>query len=326
MDRRSFMLTSLAGALAKPLAAVAQHAEKVHRIGMLSDIAPREAPWYAMFERRLSELGFIDGKNLAIQFRVAAGNMDRLPALAAELVRLHPDLILASGPEAARALKLATGTIPILFSAVEWDPIALGVVTSLGQPGGNFTGVAYLAPELAGKRLELLREAVPRAARLAILWHRSRADDQFRTALEAARRVKLQVISLEVSDLPHDLDRSFRTAAQERADALLVLGSPAFFPMRKHLAELALRHRLPASFQRAAYTTAGGLMAFGADIDHMFRRLADYADRILKGTKPTDLPVEQPTKFELVINLKTAKALGLTIPPSLLARADQVIE
>jgi putative ABC transport system substrate-binding protein len=325
MDRRRFLLTSLAGALAAPLAAYGQQTGKVYRIGMLSDIAPREAPWYAVFERRMSELGYVDGKNFTIEFRVA-GTMDQLPSLAADLVRLQPDLILASGPEAARAIKGATSTVAVVFSAVEWDPIALGVVTSLRQPGGNFTGVAYLATELAAKRLELLREAVPRATRLAILWQRSRADHQFKAALEAAQHVRLQVISLELGDLPHDLEASFRTATQERADALLVLGTPAFFPQRTRLTELALRHRLPASFQRAAYAKAGGLMAFGADIDHMFRRLAHYADRVLKGIRPADLPVEQPTNFELVINLKTAKALGLTIPPSLLARADLVIE
>ena len=312
--------------LAAPLNAEAQQAGRVYRIGLLADIAPREFPVFKVFEQRMSELGYTEGKNLTVEFKTAAGRMERLPNLAAELVRLHPDLIVGLGREAIRVLKRATGTIPVLFGAVEWDPITLGVVASLVRPGGNFTGVALLPTELGAKRLELLREAVPRATRLAILWQPSRAEDQFRAASEAARRLKLQVISLELRDLPHDLEASFRTATQERADALLVLGTPAFFSERKRLADLAIQHRLPASFQRSAYAEAGGLMSFGADIDHAFRRLADFADRILKGTKPAELPVEQPTKFELVINLKTAKALGLTIPPSLLLRADQVIE
>jgi putative ABC transport system substrate-binding protein len=326
MDRRRFLLTSLAGAVAAPLAVEAQQAGKVYRVGMLNDIAPRAFPPLAIFERRMAELGYIQGKNLTIDFRTADGHMDRLPSLAAELVRLHPDLIICGSRESATALKRTTRTIPVVFTAVEWDPIALGVVASLAKPGGNFTGFAQLATELGAKRLELLREAVPQAVRIAVLWHRSRSDDQFKATLEAARRLKVQVISMELRDLPHDLDASLKGAAQERADALLVLGSPAFFPERRRLAELAIHHRLPASFQRPAYAEAGGLMSFGADIDDMFRRVADYASRILNGAKPSDLPVEQPTKFELVINLRTAKALGLTIPPSLLARADEVIE
>jgi len=326
VNRRAFVAGSIAF-LAAPLAVEAQHAGKVWRIGMLSDISPREFPVFAVFERRLSELGYIEGKNLAFDFRSAAGHLDRLPSLAAELIRLRPDLIISAGRGTARALKGASGTIPIVFVAVEWDPIALGVVASLARPGRNFTGLANLATELGAKRLELLREAVPRLTRLAVLWQRSRADDQFRATLEAARRLNVRVISLELGDRPpHDFKTPFSTATQEGSDALLILGSPAFFPERKRLAELAIQHRLPTSFQRPEYVDAGGLMSLGADIDDMYRRVADYADRILKGAKPSELPVEQPTTFELVINLKTAKALGLTIPPSVLLRADQVIE
>jgi len=326
MNRRGFV-TGLGAILGATLAAEAQHGGKLWRIGMLSDISPREFPAFVVFERRLSELGYIGGQNLTLDFRTAGGGMDRLHSLAAELVGLRPDLIVASGRETAQALKGATGTIPIVFVAVEWDPIALGVVVSLARPGRNFTGLANLAAELGAKRLELLREAVPRLTRLAVVWQRSRADDQFRATLEAARRLNVRVISLEVGGRPpHDFKALFSTATHEGADAVLILGSPAFFPERKRLAELAAQHRLPASFQRPAYVDAGGLMSFGADIDYLYRRVADYADRILKGAKPADLPVEQPTKFELVLNLKTARALGLTIPPSLLLRADQVIE
>jgi putative tryptophan/tyrosine transport system substrate-binding protein len=313
--------------LAAPLAVGAQQAQKVVRVALLDEVSPRDVPWRAAFLRRLAELGYGEGKNLVIEFQSAGGHVDRLRDLAAEVVSLKPDVIVFSGgPDGARVLKQATSTIPVIFSAIEWDPIAAGIVASLVRPGTNLTGVSALAVELAAKRLELLKELVPRTTRVAVLWHRARAADQFRMLREAAQALKVQIVSLELGDLPHNLEGAFKTAVREGAHVLLVLGSPAFFLERKRLAELALRHRLPASFQRPAYVEAGGLMSYGPDIDDIMRRVADYADRILKGASPTELPVEQPTKFELVVNLKTAKALGLTIPPAVLARADEVIE
>ena len=327
IERRAFISGITLGLLAAPLAAEAQRADKVIRVGFLDAVSSRNVPWIAAFERRLVELGYVEGKNLAIEFRTAEGRTDRLQDLATELVGLKPDVIVVSaGPDGALALKHATSIIPVIFSAIEWDPVTAGVVGSLGRPGSNLTGISALAVEFASKRLQLLLEAAPRLMRVAVMWHRPRAADQFRVLREAALALKLQLISLERGTLPYSLEGAFKTAARGRAEAALVLGSPAFFPERKRLAELALRHRLPTSFQRPDYVEAGGLMSYGPDVNDILQRLADYTDLILKGAKASDLPVEQPTKFELAINLKTAKTLGLTIPSSLLQRADQVIE
>jgi putative ABC transport system substrate-binding protein len=324
IGRRAFLATSAVMAVA-PRLADAQPPGRAYRIGVLHDVGLSVA--FGAFERRIGELGYVTGTNLIRDIRKADGRADRLPALAAELVRLKPDLIVsAGGVEVARALKQATTTIPIVFSAVEWDPVATGIVASLVRPGGNITGHALLATEITMKRLELLREALPRAARVAVLWQRIRAEGQLDAVRQAAESLKIQIIALEIREVPGDLDEAVKMAAQKRADALLILGTPSFYPERKRLADLALKHRLPASFQRSAYAEAGGLMAFGADIDEMWRRVADYADRILKGARPADLPIEQPIKFELVLNLKTARALGLTLPPALLGRADRIIE
>jgi putative ABC transport system substrate-binding protein len=327
MDRRTFLAGTGAVLLVAPLAAEAQPAGRIARVGFLDDVSPRNVPWLAAFERRLTERGYVQGGNLVIEFRSAGGHVDRLSDLAAELVRLKPNVVAhLGGPDGARALRRATSTIPIVVAAIEWDPVATGVVASLARPATNFTGISALAVELAAKRLDLLKEVVPRASRVAVLWHRPRAADQFKVLQEAAQTLKFNVVSLELGALPHDLEGAFKTASRERADAVLILGSPVFFPDRKRLAELALRHRLPTSFQRPAYAVAGGLMSFGPDVDDIMRRVADYTVRILKGAAPADLPVQQPTKFELVINLKTAKALGLTIPQTLLQRADEIIQ
>jgi len=327
MDRRAF-ITGIAGSLlAAPLAVEAQRADRVVRVGFLDSVSSRNVPWIAAFERRLVELGYVEGKNLAIDFRTAEGHTDRLQDLATELVALKPDVIVASaGPDGTLALKHATSIIPVIFSAIEWDPVADGVVDSLGRPGANLTGISALAVEFSSKRLQLLLEAAPRLMRVAVMWHRPRATDQYRVLREAALALKLQLISLERDTLPYNLEGAFKTAARGGAGAVLVLGSPVFFSERKRLGELALRHRLATSFQRPDYVEAGGLMSYGPDVNDILQHLADYTALILKGAKPSDLPVEQTTKFELVINLKTAKALGLTIPPSLLQRADQVIE
>jgi putative ABC transport system substrate-binding protein len=327
LDRRTFVGMLAAGILAAPPAAEAQRAEKVVRVGFLDAVSSRNVPWIAAFERRLMELGYVEGKNLAIEFRTAEGRTDRLQDLATELVRLKPDVIVASaGPDGTLALKHATSIIPVIFVAIEWDPVAAGVVDSLGRPGSNLTGISALAVEFASKRLQLLLEAAPRLMRVAVMWHRPRAADQYRVLREAALALKLQLISLERGTLPYDLEGAFKTAARGGAGAVLVLGSPLFFPERKRLGELALRHRLPTSFQRPDYVEAGGLMSYGPDVNDILQHLADYMALILKGAKPSDLPVEQTTKFELAINLKTARTLGLTLPPSLLQRADQVIE
>ena len=327
ISRRAFVASLAGGVFAASLAAEAQQPGKVWRVGFLDAVSPRNVPWIAAFERRLAELGYVEGKNLSMEFRTAEGRTERLPEVVTELVSLKPDVIIASaGPDGTLALKRSTSSIPVIFSAIEWDPVAVGVVESLGRPGFNLTGVSALAVEFASKRLQLLLQAVPRLKRVAVMWHRPRAADQFRVLQDAALSLKLQVVSLERGAASYNLEDAFKTATKERAGAVLVLGSPAFFPERRQLAELALRHRLPTSFQRPDYVEAGGLMSYGPDVNDILRRLADYTDRILKGAKPADLPVEQPTKFELVINLKTATALGLTIPHTLLLRADEVIE
>ena len=324
IGRRGFLAAG-AGLLVAPLTATAQGPARTYRVGVLFDLEPRDP--FAAFVRRLAELGYVSGTNLVLEYRRAEAQAERLPALASELARLKPDLIVsAGGSDPARALKGATTTIPVIFVAVQWDPIAAGIAASLARPQGNFTGLAFPAADLAVKRLQLLGEALPRATRVAVLWHRTREEGQLKAVRDAASSLKFQVISLEVRNIPGDLDEAVRMATQQHVEALLVLSSPAFFPERKHLADLSLRHRLPTSFPREAYAEAGGLMAFGADIPRMWRRLGDYADRILKGARPSDLPIEEPDTFELVVNLKTAKGLGLTLPPALLARANRVIE
>jgi len=323
IGRRGFLAAG-AGLLVAPLTATAQAPPRTYRVGVLFDLEPRDP--FAAFVRRLAELGYVSGTNLVLEYRRAEAQAERLPALASELARLKPDLIVsAGGSDPARALKGATTTIPV-FVAVQWDPIAAGIAASLARPQGNFTGLAFPAADLAVKRLQLLGEALPRATRVAVLWHRTREEGQLKAVRDAASSLKFQVISLEVRNIPGDLDEAVRMATQQHVEALLVLSSPAFFPERKHLADLSLKHRLPTSFPREAYAEAGGLMAFGADIPRMWRRLGDYADRILKGARPSDLPIEEPDTFELVVNLKTAKGLGLTLPPALLARANRVIE
>ncbi len=309
-----------------PIAANAQQPGRVVRIGILNQFSPRSAPWYQAFERRLRELGYVEGRNLAIEFTTAPGQADRLPDLAAELVSLKVDLILTAGPEAGlRAASQATSTIPIVMIAIEYDPVALGFVAGLARPGGNITGLSLFSRELTAKRLELLKQAVPKLTRVAVLWH-TLAADQFRATEDAARSLDVQLQSVELQGPPFDFERAFSAAVRGRAGAILVLGSPRFFPERARIAEMALKHHLPTSFQRPQYAEAGGLMAYAVDFNDMYRRAAEYADKILKGAKPADLPVEQPTRFELVINLKTAKALGLTMPQSILIRADHVVQ
>jgi putative ABC transport system substrate-binding protein len=324
INRRTFLCGLSLGMLSAPLAAEAQPAGKVHRIGYLvASSAATNAGLLEAFQEGLRERGYIEGRNIVIERRFADGHSERLPALAAELVNLKLDLIFAGPPEAARAVKEATSVIPIVFALGD----ALGLVASLARPGGNVTGVASIASELAGKRLELLKQVVPKVSRVAVLSDPSNPNSPFGlTELAAAARLlRIELHILEVRRA-EDLKSAFHTAAQRRVGGLIALNSSLFFLERVQLAELAMMNRLPAVYGFREYAEAGGLIAYGANVPDQFRRAAVFVDKILKGAKPADLPVEQPTKFELVINLKTAKALGLTIPQSLLLRADEIIQ
>jgi putative ABC transport system substrate-binding protein len=324
MRRRTFVCGWLA-AFAAPLTGEARQPGKLYRIGYLEtgDVRPR--PWEA-FRERLRELGYLEGQTVAYETRWADGQLDRLPTLAAELVRLKVDVLVTAGSPAARAAKSTTTSTPIVM-ATGGDPVGLGLVASLARPGGNVTGLTTLSRELSGKRLEVLREAFPRVSRFGLLWHRTSAIDALtrRETEEAAHTLGIPLTAQGV-DVPDEFDRAFGSLVAAGAGGVLFATSPMFFGHRRHLADLALKHRLPTMFAFREYAEAGGLMAYGPGYTELFQRAAGYVDKILRGAKPGDLPIEQPTKFELIINLKTAKALGLTIPPSLLARTDQVIE
>jgi ABC-type uncharacterized transport system substrate-binding protein len=309
------------------LPAQAQQPTKIPRIGYLSPNSLSFNPArIEAFRQGLRELGYVEGKNIVIEYRNTEGKLDRLPSLAAELVRLKVDIIVTTSPAPTRAAKEATSTIPIVF-AQDGDPVASGFVANLARPGGNITGLSTLAPELSGKRLELLKEVVPKLSRVAVFGTSttpSTAPTIKETEL-AAGAFKVQLQYLDVLD-PKDIETAFRTATKGRADAVLVLAGPVVLFQRTQIAELALKSRLPAIYPQTEFTEAGGLMYYGANTPDMYRRAATYVDKILKGARPGDLPVEQPTKFELVINLKAAKQIGLTIPPTMLARADRVIK
>jgi putative tryptophan/tyrosine transport system substrate-binding protein len=327
VDRRRFLLTALAGAVAAPLVGEAQQAGKKYRIGCLYNGNPTQSALTAdAFRQGMRELGWVDGQNVSLEYRWADGNLDRLPALAADLVRLPVDVIhLAGGHTAIRAARQTTRTIPIVV-AIMSDPVVYGFAASFARPGGSITGLAVQFEDLASKQMQLVKETLPNAARVAILDHHAVSNPDAQKAAEtAARALGLTVRVIGVRDEP-DLQAAFRTAKAEHADAMYVLPSPTFNRHRSRLAELAVKHRLPGIYEAKEYVAAGGLMSYGPSFPDLFRRSASYVDRILKGAKAGDLPIEQPTKFELVINLKTAKALDLTIPPSLLLRADQVIE
>jgi len=318
IDRRTF-LAGTGGLLAAPLAAEAQQAAKVFKVGELH-------PGIGSEERlaALREVGYVEGQNLVVERRHAEGHLDRLPALATELVGLKPDVILATGEPSIRAAKNATKVIPIVMAFAE-DPVGKGLVASLARPGGNITGVSLVAAgTMAAKRVEVLKEVVPRARRIALLSWPGMEAAQMKEAEQAARVLKIETVLVEVRN--GDYEGAFSTLAAERADALFVVSNPILNRDRKRIIALAARHRLPAIYEWRESAEDGGLLAYGAKIGDLNRRVAAFVDRILKGAKPGDLPVEQPTTFELVIDLKTAKTLGLTIPPSLLARADEVIQ
>ena len=329
MHRRRFLLTSLAGAIAQPRAAGAQPAGKVPRIGWLGDDPAVTPHFREAFRQGLRDLGYVEDRDFRMEYRFAEGKTERFSAVAAELSALNPDVIVAVNTLAALAAKQVTKTIPIVFAA-SGDPIADELVTSLARPGGNVTGLSSLSPELVGKGLELLKQAAPAVSRVAVLWQPGGRDEP--TQRERLQRVEVAARGLDVrlqvveARRPADLDRAFSEIGRVRVGALDVLGSVVFFNARGRLVELVAKSRLPAMYFAREFVDAGGLMAYASNYRDQYRRAAIYVDKILKGARPADLPVEQPTKFELVINLKTAKALGLTIPPSLLARADQVID
>jgi putative ABC transport system substrate-binding protein len=316
--------------LAAPLAtATAQPPEKVPRVGYLSPGSPSE-PFrqrrFEAFRQGLRELGYVEGQNIAIESRWAEGKYDRYPALAADLVRLKVDVIVAVGGRASEVAKHATRTIPIVMSVVI-DPLGSGLVASLARPGGNVTGISLMTLDLVGKQLEVLKEVVPKVSRVALLWNPDNPGSaaQLREAEAAARALGVRLQILAARD-PQEIDSAFAAMTRGRAAALVVLADAILLNQRRQIAELAAERRLPAVYGPSEHAEAGGLMAYSANLLDLERRAATYVDKILKGAKPADLPVQQPTKFELVINLKTAKALGLTIPPSLVLRADQVIE
>jgi putative ABC transport system substrate-binding protein len=299
---------------------------KVLRIGFFSSISPSIfSDRVEAFRQGLRELGYVEGKNIVIEWRSAEGKADRLPALAAELVRLKVDVIVSPGPGPTRAAKQATNTIPIVM-AFDDDPVGSGFAASLARPGGNITGLSTLASEISRKQLELLREIVPKLSRVAVLGNASQPGhpQALKEINVAADAFRVQIQYLEVRG-PKDVETAFRAASKERADAALVLGSPIFISQRKQLADLAAKSRLPAIYNRPEYVEDGGLVFYGVSYTDLFRRAATYVDKILKGAKPGDIPIEQPKKFEFIINLKAAKQIGLTIPPNVLARADRVI-
>jgi putative tryptophan/tyrosine transport system substrate-binding protein len=326
------LLLLVLGLLVVPLTIQAQPPAKVPRIGYLVTgglASPETRVLLDAFRQGLRERGYVEGQNIVIEYRAADGQLERFPALAAELVQLKPEVIVAQGTPAARAAQQATSTVPIV-TPVMGDPVGDGLVASLARPGGNITGLTFLGPELVAKRLELLKEALPRASRIVALWHPGAYAERTTSAMvqetEAAARtlgVQLQLVDVRG---PDEFERAFSTMTSARAEALLVFPSAMLFNERRRLVDLAARYRLPAIYQLREFVELGGLMAYGASITDLVRRSATYVDKILKGATPADLPVEQPTTFELVINLKTAEALGLTIPPILLLQADKVIQ
>ena len=307
----------------------AQQPAKIPRIGYVRVVGVPSIPGpnVEAFRQGLKDLGYVEGKNILIEFRYAEGKRDRVPSLVAELVQLKVDVLISGDDPAIRAAKEATKTIPIVM-VINQDPVATGLVDSLARPGGNITGISRLTRELSGKRLELLTEVVPGIARVGILWDSSAEGPKisFKEYQAAARALKIQLQSLEVRGPDPDLDGAFQSAVKGRASALITIGNSLLNRHRKQIADYAIKHRLPSMYESSLWIEPGGLISYSSNDAESYRRAAWIVDKILKGTKPADIPVEQPTKFELVINLKTAKALNLTIPQSVLFRADRVIK
>jgi len=326
MRKKVFALALSAMLFALCLSAQAQQSKKIARIGFLSATsASSQSLRVEAFRQGLRELGYVEGKNIVIEWRFAEGKADRLRELVAELVRLKVDVIVTGGPPPTRAAKQATSTIPIVM-AFDDDPVGSGFAASLARPGGNITGLSTYFPEISGKQLELLREIVPKLSRAAVLGNASQPGhpQALREINLAADGFRVQVQYLQVRGT-QDIDSAFRAASKERADGVLVLSTAVLFLERKQVADLAVKNRLPAIYGRPEYVENGGLMYYGPIYTDLFRRAATYVDKILKGTKPTDIPIEQPMKFDFIINLQAAKKIGLTIPPNVLVRADKVI-
>ena len=319
-----FVLCALLFALCPSVEA--QQSTKVAKVGWLSSTFPRSfRPYQAMVDE-LRKLGYSEGQNLVFEFRSAEGNAARLPELAAEIIRAKVDLLIAPGPEATlKAAKQATATTPIVMVAIDYDPIARGYIAGLARPGGNITGLFFRQLELGTKRIELLKETLPEVSRIAVFWDRFSAD-QLKDIEITARSLGVRLQPVEVENPTYDFESAFKVLAQGRAGALLLLASPVFHRERQRIADLAVKNRLPTMAGAREYVEAGGFMTYGVNLSDMYRRAALYVDKVLRGLKPSDLPVEQPTKFEFFINLKTAKQIGLTIPPNVLARADRVIK
>jgi putative ABC transport system substrate-binding protein len=325
MKKKITVLTLCAMLFALCASAEAQQPTKVPRIGYLA--ADPRAPTREAFRQGLRDFGYVEGESIFIEWRFTEDKSDRFPELAAELVRLKVDVIVSGNSSAVSILQRATTTIPIVMATYGGDPVADGIVTSFSRPGGNITGVVSLAPELGGKQLELLKETLPKLSRVAVMWSPddSAARIQWQEIQTAAGALGIQLLSLEVR-AASELDKAIETAARARVGALVVLRGGTSYLLRKQIVALAEKHRLPGMYFASEFVEAGGLMSYSGNNEAQYRRAATYVDKILKGTKPADLPVEAPTKFELVINLKAAKQIGLTIPPNVLARADKVIK
>jgi putative ABC transport system substrate-binding protein len=326
--RRALLTAAVAApALSWIRAALAQTPSKVRRIGLLSAHTAREtAAWHDAFRSGLRERGWIEGRNISVETRYGEGRNDHAERLAADLVRLNVEVIVASVTPDALAARRATQTIPIVIVAAG-DPVELGLARSLARPGGNVTGLSPMTATLGGKRLELLAEAVPKLTRVGVLWNPNNAGaaSQWGETDTAAKRLGVQLVSLEVRS-PTDLDKALGEATRARVTALFIVPDPAITPQVQRIADSALKSRLPSMFHVAEFPEAGGLMSYGSDRTEMFRHAATYVDKILNGAKPADLPIEQPTKFELVVNMRTAKALGISVPQTILIRADRLIE
>jgi putative tryptophan/tyrosine transport system substrate-binding protein len=328
MKKNIFCVALCAMLYALCYSAHAQQQAKIAKIGWLeSSITDRGSPLGEIFLRKLSELGYVENKNIAFEYRSADNHLDRLPALAGELVRLNVDVIITTATPATQAAKSATKTIPIVFIQLAVDPVTAGFVSSLARPGGNITGLTNIAVELAGKRLELLKETIPKLSRVALLWEPQNAGSAqaWKESQMPARELGLQLHSLEVSSADQ-FEGAFNDAIKARSSAVAVTPMVLASSNRKQIVELAAKTRLPAMYYRDSFVESGGLMSYGADLADHFMRAAIFVDKILKGAKPAELPVEQPKKFELVINLKAAKQIGVTIPPGVLLRADKVIK
>jgi putative ABC transport system substrate-binding protein len=327
MKRRNVLSLLGGSVIAWPLAARAQTPPKMLRIGVVSLVNPRTATFWVAFDRRMRELGYIEGQNLTIDFVNLNGQVDRYGNATKDVVGRKPDIIIAPGVERALMSAIAaTDTLPIVMIAVDYDPFARGYVKSLARPGGAVTGVFFQQIELAMKRLQLMREVLPDVAAATVFWDDGSVD-QWRATQSAAETMGLKLAGVELGNPPRDYENALTAhAPPDHHRILMVLSSPVFLPDRERLAQIALHHRIASMFVFRAYVDAGGLLSYGPSIDALYHRVAEYVDRIAKGTNPADLPVEQPTKFELIVNLKTARAIGIELPTSILLRADEVIE